>query len=482
MNHIIQMKKTLILGLLAACAVGCHAAGEGDDPVIMTVNGKPVLKSEFEYSYRKNNGEDVIDHKTVKEYVELFANYKRKVEAALEAHLDTLSSYQQEFRQYRDQQVLPTIISEADVDNEARVIYQETKDRIGPDGLVSLQHILLRVGQNDSESVKQSQAQRADSVYQALMNGADFSELARRVSQDPGSAPSGGELPWLSKGQTLPAFDAAAFALKEGEISRPVLTEVGYHVIKMKARKQLEPYEEVKNDIYQFIEKREIRESIARNRVKAMAEGSGKTEQQIMDESADSISAINQDMKYLIKEYHDGLLLYEISNREVWEKASKDEPGLQVFYNKNKKKYKWDEPRFKGIAYHTRDAKDVEAVKKCLKKEPFSKWADILRTTFNNDSVLRIRAEKGIFKKGDNGLVDKEQFKVADAKVKEIKDFPYTSTYGKMLKGPEEMDDVRGLVVGDYQDSMEKAWVEQLKKRYPVSVDEKVLSTVKADK
>jgi peptidyl-prolyl cis-trans isomerase SurA len=201
-----------------------------------------------------------------------------------------------------------------------------------------------------------------------------------------------------------------------------------------------------------------------------------------MDERADSISAINQDMKYLIKEYHDGLLLYEISNREVWEKASKDEPGLQVFYNKNKKKYKWDEPRFKGIAYHTRDAKDVEAVKKCLKKEPFSKWADILRTTFNNDSVLRIRAEKGIFKKGDNGLVDKEQFKVADAKVKEIKDFPYTSTYGKMLKGPEEMDDVRSLVVGDYQDSMEKAWVEQLKKRYPVSVDEKVLSTVKADK
>ena len=106
----------------------------------------------------------------------------------------------------------------------------------------------------------------------------------------------------------------------------------------------------------------------------------------------------------------------------------------------------------------------------------------MLRTTFNNDSVLRIRAEKGIFKKGDNGLVDKEQFKVADAKIKEIKDFPNTSTYGKMLKAPEEMDDVRNLVVGDYQDFMEKAWVEQLKKRYPVVVNEEVLSTVKADK
>ncbi len=453
-----------------------------DDPVIMTVNGKPVLKSEFEYSYHKNNGEDVIDHKSVKEYVELFANYKRKVEAALDAHLDTLTSYNQEFRQYRDQQVLPTIVTDADIDSEARKIYQETKNHIGPDGLVSLQHILLRVGQNDAESVKQSQAQRADSIYQALQKGADFSDLARRLSQDPGSAANGGELPWLSKGQTLPAFDAAAFAMKEGEISRPVLTEVGYHIIKMKARKQLEPYEEVKSDIYKFIEQRNIRESIARNRVKAMAESSGKTEQQVMDERADSISAISQEMKYLIKEYHDGLLLYEISNREVWEKASKDEAGLQAFYNKNKKKYKWDEPRFKGIAYHTRDAKDIAAVKKSRKKVPFSEWADVLRTTFNNDSVLRIRAEKGIFKKGDNGLVDKEQFKVADAQVKEIKDFPNTSTHGKLLKGPEEMDDVRNLVVGDYQDFMEKAWIEQLKKRYPVTVNEDVLSTVKADK
>ena len=183
------MKKTLILSLFAACSLTCMA---GDDPVIMTVNGKPVLKSEFEYSYNKNNGDDVIDHKTVEEYVELFANYKRKVEAALDAHLDTLTSYRQEFRQYRDQQVLPTIITDADVEAEAQKIYRDTKDRIGPDGLVSLQHILLRVGQNDDEAVKMSQQQRADSVYNAIKGGADFSELAKRVSQDPGSAGNGG--------------------------------------------------------------------------------------------------------------------------------------------------------------------------------------------------------------------------------------------------------------------------------------------------
>ena len=445
----------------------------------MTVNGKPVLKSEFEYSYNKNNGDDVIDHKTVEEYVELFANYKRKVEAALDAHLDTLTSYKQEFRQYRDQQVLPTIITDADVESEAQKIYRDTKDRIGPDGLVSLQHILLRVGQNDDEAVKMAQQQRADSVYNAIKGGADFSELAKRISQDPGSAGNGGELPWLSRGQTLPAFDEAAFSLAEGEVSKPVLTEVGYHIIKMKARKQLEPYEQLKDDILSFIEKQNIRDAIAQNRLKEMAQAGQKTEEQVMDERADSISAISQEMKYLIQEYHDGLLLYEVSNREVWEKAANDEAGLQNFYKKNKKKYKWDEPRFKGIAYHTRDIRDVEAVKKTLKGHGFDKWADILRVTFNNDSILRIRAEKGIFKKGDNGLVDKEQFKVANATVKEIKDFPHTSTYGKILKAPEEMNDVRSLVVGDYQDAMEKEWVEGLKKRYPVVVNKDVLKTVK---
>lgn len=189
-----------------------------------------------------------------------------------------------------------------------------------------------------------------------------------------------------------------------------------------------------------------------------------------MDARADSISAIDQDMKYLIQEYHDGLLLYEVSNHEVWEKAASDEKGLGKFFKKNKKKYAWDEPRFKGIAYHTKDIADVEAVKKSVKGKKFDEWASVLRTTFNNDSVLRIRVEKGIFKKGDNGLVDKMQFGVADAKVKTMKNFPHDAVYGKMLSAPEEMSDVKALVVADYQELMEKEWVKSLREKYPVDV------------
>jgi peptidyl-prolyl cis-trans isomerase SurA len=184
-------------------------------------------------------------------------------------------------------------------------------------------------------------------------------------------------------------------------------------------------------------------------------------------------------MKYLIQEYHDGLLLYEVSNRDVWEKAANDEAGLQAFYNKNKSNYKWDAPRFKGIAYYTRDEKDIDAVKKSVKGKSFDKWVEILRTTFNNDSVLRIRVEKGIFKEGDNKIVDKEIFKNDKAQIRPMKDFPYTATFGKVIKKPEELSDVRALVTADYQELKEQEWLEELKNRYPVVINEDVLNTIK---
>ena len=472
------MKKVTIFALFVGVAASAFGQKALPDPVIMTVAGKPVLKSEFVYSYKKNNGDDVLEKKNAKEYAELFANYKRKVQAALDAHLDTLTSYNKEYRQYRDQQVLPTLVNDADVEQEAQNIYNNAKKNIGPDGLVQVSHILLFIGQNPTDSMKTAQEHRADSVYYELQKGADFAELAKKVSQDPGSAQHGGELGWISKGQTLPAFEQAVFSLKDGEISKPVLSEVGYHIIKVTGHKQLEPYETLKSDIYNFIEKRNVRSALAQNRLKNIATAADKSQQDIMDARADSLAAMDQDMKYLFQEYHDGLLLYEISNRDVWEKAANDEAGLNAFFNANKSKYKWDEPRFKGIAYYTRDAKDVKAVQKSIKKAPWDKWAEVLRSTFNNDSILRIRVEKGIFKKGDNAIVDKEQFGVKDAKIREIKNFPNTASYGKIIKAPEEMSDVKATVIADYQEMKEQEWLEELKKKYPVTINEEVLSTI----
>ena len=131
------------------------------------------------------------------------------------------------------------------------------------------------------------------------------------------------------------------------------------------------------------------------------------------------------------------------------------------------------------MAYHVKEQGDVKAVRDCVKKLAFDKWAEALRSTFNADSVIRIRVEKGIFKKGDNALVDSLVFKKNDAPVNHLKDYPIDAVYGKILKkGPEEYNDVRGLVVADYQEALEKEWVADLRRKYPVKVNEDVLKTV----
>ena len=459
--------------MIAALLLAAGAATAQDDPTVMTINGQPVARSEFEYSYNKNNAEGVIDKKTVEQYVDLFVNYKLKVAAALEARLDTLTSFKQEFAQYRDQQIRPSFVTDSDVEAEARKVYDNTKLAIGPRGLVRPAHIFLYLGQQATPEQQQQAKERIDSIYGALKAGADFADMARRLSQDRGSAANGGLLPWIGPNQTLKEFEDKAYALKDGEMSEPFLSPAGYHIILMKGHKQLEPYDSLRSNILGFLEQRNVRERIARMRIDTIVAHSHGTltREEVLARRADSLMALDPDLKNLIREYHDGLLLYEISNRTVWDKAARDSAGLEAFFKKNKKKYAWAEPRYKGMAYHVKDEADVEAVK-------FTEWADALRNTFNSDSVLRIRVEKGIFKRGDNALIDREVFK-KDTVVAPTKDYPIDAVYGKLLKkGPEEYTDVIGLVTADYQDMLEKKWVAGLRRKYAVEVNKEVLATV----
>ena len=459
---------------------GGMAYAQQDDPVVMKINGMPILRSEFEYSYNKNNSDDVIDKKTVDEYVDLFINYKLKVAAAYDAKLDTLGSFKKEFATYRDQEVRPAFVDSTDIMAEAHAIYDRTKERIGDRGLIKTSHILMYVTQKAPAEKREEARHRADSLYSVLKAGGDFAELARKYSQDPGSARNGGELPWFQPGQTFKEFEDAAYALQPGEMSAVVESPVGYHIILMKARKQIDPFDSLKSSILRFIDMRGIREHIIDRKIDSLVmASSGKlTKEDVVAEKAEELSEKDLNLKYLIREYHDGLLLYEISNRTVWEKAANDERGLEEYFNKNKKKYYWSEPRYKGMVYHVKQKADVAAVRKSVEGVPFSKWADVLRTTFNNDSVLRIRVEKGIFKEGDNAFIDKMVFK-KDTTVTQLKDFPIDAVYGKLLKKkPDSYEDVRGLVTADYQEMLEKQWVAELRRKYPVEIYRDVLETI----
>ena len=312
-----------------------------------------------------------------------------------------------------------------------------------------------------------------------MKKGGNFAELAKKYSNDPGSAARGGELPLITKGQTVQAFENALFSMKPGEISHPILSPFGYHIIKYIKKEDFQPYDSLKADIHQYIEARNLREQIIDQKLGRMAAeaGNGITPEQLVEKKLAEMEAKDENLKNLVKEYHDGLLLIEMSTRTVWDKAASDEAGLQAFFNKHRKNYAWKEPRFKGIAYHVQKAADVKAVKDCVAKIPFKTWGDKLRTTFNNDSTIRIRVEKGIFKKGDNVLVDRDIFK-EKVEVKPMKDYPIDAVYGKKLKAPEDLDDVRSLVISDYQEDLEKEWVKSLRQKYSVVIDPEVLATV----
>ena len=332
-----EWRKTLVSIL---CAFAITAGAQTSDPVVMTINGQNVTRSEFEYSYNKNNGDEVIEKTTVEQYVPLFVNYKLKVAAALDARLDTLASFKAEFAKYRDQQVRPTIVTSEDVENEARKIYDDRQKMIGDKGLIRPAHILIRLAQKASSAAQDSAKARIDSIYACLRSGADFADLATRLSQDPGSAKRGGLLPWICTGQTLKEFEDVAFSLNKGEMSKPFLSPVGYHIVKMTDRKQLEPYDSLRANIITFIEKRNLRDAIAQRKVSEMVKSSNGrlTAAEIMQQRADSLAKVDEAMKYLIQEYHDGLLLFEVSNREVWEKAAADSVGQMKWYKKYRKK------------------------------------------------------------------------------------------------------------------------------------------------
>lgn len=470
------MKSTLFLG--AMLFVGAASFAQSDDPVIMKINGNPVSRSEFEYSFNKNNSDGVIDKKTVGEYVDLFVNYKLKVEAAKEERLDTLKSFLDEFAGYRDQQIRPAMITDADVEAEARKIYAETQSRIdGNGGMVKPAHILVLMSQQATSEQQKAAKEKIDSIYRVLEQGANFADVARTCSDDKASAVNGGELSWLAKGMTLKEFEDAAWALKKGEMSKPFQSPAGWHIILMQDKGNFFPYESQRADILKYIDQRGLREKIIDSKLDSLSSVEKTTPAKLLEAKREEMEAKDSDLKNLIREYHDGLLLYEISNRNVWEKAAQDEAGQQAYFKKNKKKYKWGEPRFKGIAYHVKNQADVMAVKKAVKNLPFGDWAEKLRKTFNNDSILRIRVEKGLFKKGDNALIDREVFGV-DTIAKGLKEYPIDAVYGKKLNAPKELSDVKSQVLADYQDELEKAWEANLRRKYTVEIYEDVLNTV----
>ncbi len=175
--------------------------------------------------------------------------------------------------------------------------------------------------------------------------------------------------------------------------------------------------------------------------------------------------------KYLLNEYHDGLLIFEISQKEIWNKASLDSSGIANYYNNHKNNY-YEPEKLVGKAYFSKDKKTYSKLKKQLQYTPGIS-ADSLKSLFPSD---KFRCLQGEFSKGEYKVLDKDIWNIKNSEGKIDKDFRYGFAIGEITpRKYKELDETKGQVISDYQNEIEKQWIEKLKNKYNPIVHLKAL-------
>lgn len=589
-----------ILMSLAVLSLGLNLTAQ-EDKVLMTIDGQPVMASEFLYIYEKNNQESALEQKNMDEYLDLFINFKLKVHEAEANGIDTTEAFKKELSGYRAQATPKYMKDEAAIDSLVEMSYrriaedrrgahiaiqcpmtaddstveaalaqintirervttgvekkvkvkgkwkkvrepedffavaletssdpsvQENKGELGwitpfryvypfENAVYTTEvgevtpvfrtaygfHIALVEERRDHEEVAAAhimkmtprgdeEAEAAakvaiDSLYELVKNGANFAEVAKAQSDDKGSAMRGGDLGWFGRGYMVKPFEEAAFALKDsGEISAPIKSDFGWHIIMLKGKRGIQPLEEMRESILKKVQRDErIKEADASFIRKARAEYNLPAEMSDEDVRAYADSHLEDkypELKNLVKEYHDGILLFDISLEQVWDKASQDKEGLEAYFQAHKADYPWTEPRFKGFVVQCKNANLVKAVRAIIRNADRDSVESYINSRINiGDSITYVKCTRGLWTLGQNKIVDKLGFKQKKVEFKTNSEFPHVFVVGKKLKAPEEFADERGKVTSDYQDYLEAEWVKQLREKYPVVVDEAVFESLK---
>lgn len=214
------MKTTLLLGAgLGICAL----AWATKDPVIMTVNGVDVPKSEFEYLYHKNSQQQLAPQ-PLEDYVEMFVNYRLKVADAMAAGIDTTAAFRQEMDQYRHDLAAPYMTDSVYLDKLVAEAYGRSREE------VPTSHIMIFKA--PSAEANATAVAKLDSIRNVVMAGGDFAEMARLYSQDRGSNSRGGSLGYITAGRYPYTFELTAYSIKPGEVSEVIESPVAYHIVK----------------------------------------------------------------------------------------------------------------------------------------------------------------------------------------------------------------------------------------------------------
>lgn len=200
-----------------------------------------------------------------------------------------------------------------------------------------------------------------------------------------------------------------------------------------------------------------------------------KINETVVEETRKNLAENNSEYRNLTNEYRDGILLFEISNRNVWERSTSDIEGLQKFFSANRAKYTWDKPHYKGyVIFATNDSIAGEAQKYLAANQVEN---DSLVSVMRANYGRNIKIEKVVTGKGENAIVDNVAFngERPEAPGRWTAWFGYA---GRVIDTPEEANDVRGAVASDYQQQLESEWIKDLRKKYKIKLNKKALKAL----
>ncbi len=291
----------------APAATPAGPALEIPDPVA-TVNGEPIAKSELETMFNNAVSSQGIDPATLSNEQKL-AGYQQLVQdmiteklvkaaakdvtatdeevdaeiAKIKEQFPSQEAFEEQLKTSgQTEEKLKVLIKEGlsqrkwvesqtgeikISDEEAKKFYDENSAEFEQPETVRASHILFMVPEGSGEEVaKEKEAAATKAAEQAKEKDADFNELAKKLSEEPGAAESGGDLNFFTKDQMVPAFAEAAFGMEPGDISDPIKTEFGYHVIKVTEKKSAgtTPFEEVKPQLVAFLESQKGQEEVGK--------------------------------------------------------------------------------------------------------------------------------------------------------------------------------------------------------------------------
>ena len=212
------------------CLMTFVAKAQSNDPVLFTVEDNPVHLSEFDYIYSKNTGKNTdYSIESLQEYLDLYVKFKLKVQRAKEMQLDTIPSLMKELEGYRKQLAKSYLTDKEVTDRLVKEVYERSAND------VKLSHILVSLKENANSKQEADAKRKIDEIYNKIKGGMSFDDAVQEFSEDKMSKENGGALPFLNA--MFPAgfyeLENVGYSLKKGEVSAPIRTKLGFHVVRL---------------------------------------------------------------------------------------------------------------------------------------------------------------------------------------------------------------------------------------------------------